>query len=139
MINFRNCAGTLAIALVLAGCQAAAPPPPPQPPPPHVATGEVGFASWYKPERGMTRTATGERYDGDGLTGASRTLPLNSAARVTNLENGRSVVIRINDRGPYVRERILDVSPRAARALGMSDHGVVRVRVEPLTAEGASR
>lgn len=138
MINLRVYAAAFGVALLLTGCQAA-PPPPPPPPPPHVSNGEVGLASWYKPERGMTRTATGEHYDGDGLTAASRTLPLNSTARVTNLENGRSIIVRINDRGPFVRTRILDVSPRAARALGMTDTGVVRVRVEPVEDASATR
>lgn len=137
MINLRNCAATIAVAFLLAACQAAPPPPPPPPPAP-VSIGTVGLASWYKPKRTMTRTATGEHFDGDGLTAASRTLPLNSTARVTNLENGRSVIVRINDRGPFAKERIIDVSQRAARELGMTDHGVTRVRVEPLTAEGAS-
>jgi rare lipoprotein A len=102
------------------------------PPPPQASAGEVGLASWYKPDHGKIRTATGEAFDGNGLTAASRTLPLNSTARVTNLANGRSVVVRINDRGPYARKRIIDVSPRAARALGMTHHGLIHVRVEPI-------
>lgn len=138
MIRLRGHAAILSIALLLAGCQAAPPPPAPPPPPPQASAGEVGLASWYEPDHGKTRTATGERYDGDGLTAASRTLPLNSSARVTNLANGRSVVVRINDRGPYERERIIDLSPRAARALGVKDHGLMHVRVEPITAQGAT-
>jgi rare lipoprotein A len=131
MIRLRGRAALLALALLAAGCQAA-PPPPALPAPPPQASGEIGLASWYSASHGKTRTATGERYDGDSLTAASRTLPLNSTARVTNLANGRSVVVRINDRGPYARARIIDVSPRAARALGMADHGLIRVRVEPI-------
>lgn len=138
MIRRRGRAALLAIALFVAGCQAAPPPPAPPPPPPQASAGAVGLASWYEPDNGKARTATGERYDGDGLTAASRTLPLNSEARVTNLANGRSVVVRINDRGPYARDRIIDLSPRAASALGVKDHGLMHVRVEPLTARAAA-
>src|ERR1700742_2121661 len=114
-MNRRN-AGTTALmlALFLAGCQASAPPAPPPAPPQAATPGEVGLASWYKPDNGKYRTASGEAFDGNALTAARRTLPLNSKVRFTNLSNGRSVVVRINDRGPYAKERIIDVSEHAA-------------------------
>ncbi len=90
------------------------------------------MASWYGPGFMRKRTADGERFDANALTAAHRLLPLNSFARVTNLENGKSVIVRINDRGPYVPGRILDLSPRAARVLGMKKDGVARVQIEEL-------
>ena len=87
---------------------------------------ETGRASWYD---FTTATASGEVMDGDGLTAAHPTLPLGSHVLVENLENGRSVVVRINDRGPVVKGRIIDVSRGAAEKLGMVDSGVAKVRV----------
>jgi peptidoglycan lytic transglycosylase len=78
------------------------------------------------------RTASGEILDTVSPTAAHRSLPLASHAKVTNLDNGRSVVVKINDRGPYARGRILDLSPRAADALNMKRAGVAAVAVEPL-------
>jgi rare lipoprotein A len=78
------------------------------------------------------RTASGERLDTVTPTAAHRSLPLNSHAKVTNLENGRSVIVKINDRGPYARGRILDLSPRAADALDMKHARLVAVAVDPL-------
>jgi len=80
-------------------------------------------------------TASGEILDTVTATAAHRTLPLASFAKVTNLENGRSIVVKINDRGPYTRGRILDLSPRAADLLDMKGAGVVAVVVEPLVSE----
>jgi len=96
---------------------------------------EEGVASWYGPDFHGKRTANGERYDMHALTAAHRTLPMPSLVRVTNLENGRSAILRINDRGPFARSRILDVSKRAADALGFIGQGTARVRVEILAEE----
>jgi rare lipoprotein A len=90
----------------------------------------TGHASWYGEEFAQRPTASGERYDPGKLTGAHRTLPLGSRVRVTNLQNGRSVLVTINDRGPYAGRRAIDLSYGAARALGMIERGVTRVRIE---------
>ena len=94
--------------------------------------GEIGLASWYGPGFHGRRSANGERFDANGLSAAHRTLGLGTRVRVTNLANGRSVVLRITDRGPYVRGRIIDLSYGAARRLGIVRRGLARVRVEPL-------
>ncbi|MGQ9630665.1 MAG: septal ring lytic transglycosylase RlpA family protein [bacterium] len=91
-----------------------------------------GIASWYGPGFHGRRTANGEIYDMWSMTAAHKTLPLGSEVRVTNLENGRSVVVRINDRGPYAAGRIIDLSRAAAQALGFVDEGTARVRIEVL-------
>ena len=78
-------------------------------------------------------TANGEHYDERALTAAHRTLDLGTRVRVTNLENRKSVVVTVNDRGPYAKGRIIDLSRRAARVLGFVHDGVTRVKVEPLT------
>jgi rare lipoprotein A len=93
---------------------------------------QIGNASWYGRRHQGLRTASGERYDEYAMTAASPVLPLGTRARVKNLENGRSVVVRVNDRGPFVDGRIIDVSYAAARALGMVGDGVARVKVIPL-------
>lgn len=98
---------------------------------------ETGIASWYGSKFDGQRTANGEVFDSSKLTAAHRTLPLPSLVRVTNLENGRVAKLRVNDRGPFARDRILDVSRRAARLLGFKKAGTTRVRVEVL--EDASR
>lgn len=87
-------------------------------------------ASWYGEEFARRPTASGERFDPSKLTGAHRTLPLGTKVRVTNLHNGRSVLIVINDRGPYVDQRGIDLSYRAARELGMIRRGIARVRID---------
>ncbi|MDR3375192.1 MAG: septal ring lytic transglycosylase RlpA family protein [Ancalomicrobiaceae bacterium] len=89
-----------------------------------------GLASFYGAEHHGGPTASGERFDMHGMTGAHRTLPLGAQVKVTNLLNGRSVVVRINDRGPFVRGRILDVSRSAAAELDFIARGVTRVRIE---------
>jgi rare lipoprotein A len=89
-----------------------------------------GVASYYGRELAGNRTATGERFDPAGLTAAHRTLPLGTKLRVTNLGNGRSVIVRVNDRGPFTRGRILDVSLAAAREIGMVAAGHAQVRLE---------
>lgn len=96
---------------------------------------EEGMASWYGPDFHGKRTANGELYDMHALTAAHRTLPMPCLVRVTNLENHRSAILRVNDRGPFARERILDVSKRAADALGFIGQGTARVRVEILAEE----
>jgi rare lipoprotein A len=92
----------------------------------------AGLASYYGPGFHGRPTASGEIFNMDALVAAHRTLPLGTVARVTNLANGRSVVLRITDRGPYVRGRILDVSKGAARVLGFIRKGKTRVRIDIL-------
>lgn len=96
---------------------------------------EEGMASWYGPDFHGKRTANGELYDMHALTAAHRTLPMPCLVRVTNLDNRRSAILRVNDRGPFARSRILDVSKRAADALGFIGQGTARVRVEILAEE----
>ncbi|HYL48996.1 MAG TPA: septal ring lytic transglycosylase RlpA family protein [Stellaceae bacterium] len=93
---------------------------------------ETGIASWYGPDFDGKYTANGERYDMNALTAAHRTLPMPSIVEVTNLDTGRSIQLRVNDRGPYARDRILDVSRRAAQLLGFENAGTARVRVQLL-------
>lgn len=93
---------------------------------------ETGMASWYGPGFHNKRTANGEIFDENELTAAHRTLQLPSIIRVINLANGRSVILRVNDRGPFARDRILDVSKRAASLLGFKDKGTTKIRLEVL-------
>ena len=95
-------------------------------------------ASWYGPGFAGHPTSTGEIYNPEGLTAASRTLPLGSHVRVVNPDTGRSVVVRINDRGPYVHGRSLDLSHGAAEQIGLTGKGVGRVRVTPTAASTPS-
>lgn len=130
----RGVIAGLMLAAFLAGCQSPPPPPPPPPPPAPAANplpfSQVGVASWYGPNFNRKLTAAGERYDMNALTAAHRTLPLNTLVRVTDLANGRAVIVRINDRGPYAHGRIIDLSAKAAREIGMTDGGLARVRIE---------
>lgn len=106
---------------------------PPAPPPveaPRVVFNEIGTASWYGRSHHGRKTASGERYDMNAMTAAHRTLPFNTRARITNLDTGKSVDVMITDRGPYKRGRIIDLSSRAAKELGMHADGVAPVRVE---------
>src|SRR5690348_3655478 len=96
---------------------------------------ETGVASWYGPGFHGKYTANGEVYDQSDHTAAHRTLQMPSVLRVTNLENGQSTVVRVNDRGPFARSRVLDVSRAAAEDLGMVGNGTARVRIEQLEAE----
>jgi rare lipoprotein A len=96
---------------------------------------ETGIASWYGPGFHGKRTANGEIYDQMELTAAHRTLPMPSMVRVTNLQNGRSLVVRVNDRGPFKNGRIIDLSYRAAQLLDTVATGTAKVRVEILDAE----
>src|SRR5271169_1670350 len=90
---------------------------------------ETGIASWYGPAFYGRRTANGELYTANDLTAAHRTLPMPVNVRVTNLENGRSLILRVNDRGPFAKGRIIDVSQRAAKLLGFYQTGTAKVRV----------
>ncbi|MDZ7704841.1 MAG: septal ring lytic transglycosylase RlpA family protein [Trueperaceae bacterium] len=92
-----------------------------------------GAASWYGPGFAGRLTANGETFNPAELTAAHRTLPFGTRLRVVDLATGRSVVVRINDRGPYAGNRIIDLSRAAAQQIGMIDRGVARVRLEPLT------
>ena len=96
---------------------------------------EIGTASWYGSDFHNGMTANGETYDMHSLTAAHRTLPLPSIVRVTNLQNGRSLVLRVNDRGPFVNDRIIDVSMAAAQLLDFKDKGTTQVQVEILPEE----
>lgn len=96
---------------------------------------ETGIASWYGPNFDGKPTANGETYDQYALTAAHRTLQMPSVVRVTNLENGRSLILRVNDRGPFARGRILDVSKRGAELLGFKKQGVAKIRLEVLEKE----
>ncbi len=100
---------------------------------------EVGIASWYGRDFHGRRTANGERYDMHALSAAHKTLPMPTLVRVTNLENGRSVIVRVNDRGPFARGRLIDLSYAAARQLGFVEKGTARVRVQTLDREPPSR
>jgi rare lipoprotein A len=91
-----------------------------------------GTASYYGAELAGRPTASGEPFDPSELTAAHRTLPFGSKLRVTNLRNGRTVVVRVNDRGPFARRRIIDLSYAAAQRLGMVQTGTVRVRLDLL-------
>jgi rare lipoprotein A len=91
---------------------------------------EVGLASWYGPPYANRKGADGTVYDQNAMTAAHRTLPMGSIVRVTNLANDQSVVVRITDRGPFVGDRIIDLSLAAAKATGVYRAGVARVRIE---------
>ena len=91
---------------------------------------ETGLASFYAHQYHGRKTASGERYNMNKLTAAHRTLPFGAKVRVTNLENNRAVMVRINDRGPFVRGRIIDVSLAAAKRLDLTKKGTARVRIE---------
>jgi rare lipoprotein A len=95
-----------------------------------------GTASWYGEEFQGRRTSSGEPYDMYAMTAAHRTLPLPTYVEVTNLENGRTVVVRVNDRGPFHADRIIDLSYAAARKLGIVGAGTARVRVRALEPAG---
>lgn len=90
---------------------------------------EEGIASWYGPNFHGKLTANGEKYDMHGLTAAHRTLPFNTIVKVKNLDNGQSVKVRINDRGPFAKNRIIDLSRKAARKIGMLGPGTAHVEL----------
>lgn len=99
---------------------------------------ERGIASWYGEDFHGWVTASGEIYDMESLSGAHRTLPLGTVVRVTNVENGKQIRVRINDRGPYVNGRILDLSYAAARKIGMAEGGLSAVSLEVIGDHGFS-
>lgn len=113
-------------------------------PKPHHAWFAEGLASFYGPGLWGHKTANGERLDRTDVTAASRTLEFGTCLRVLNLDNGRSVRVRVNDRGPYVGNRLIDVSYAAGRALGMLEKGLAHVRLffchkEPVDLRAAQR
>jgi rare lipoprotein A len=91
---------------------------------------ELGIASYYAHEFQGRRTASGARYDGNALTCAHPSAPFGARLRVTDVETGRSVVVTVNDRGPFTKGRVVDLSLAAARRLGMVERGLAKVRVE---------
>jgi rare lipoprotein A len=94
---------------------------------------EIGVASWYGQEFQGDTTANGEVFDLNGLTAAHPTLPFGTTVRVTNLMNSKNILLRINDRGPHIARRMIDVSWAAAKRLGFVNVGTTRVRVEVVT------
>src|SRR6185369_6978060 len=124
-------AAWLAAVLGVAGCSVFHHEPAP---PPVVGGVQLGVASWYGPGFHGNRTANGEIYDQYELTAAHPSLPLGTRAMVTNLSNGRAVEVRINDRGPFVGGRAIDLSYAAARTIGMIGPGTATVRIEILAA-----
>lgn len=114
----------IVILSVLAAC-ATAPPPAAIVPSACIQTGQ---ASWYRPE--LHRTADGHHDGPEALVAAHRSLPFGTQVRVTDLQSGRSVVVRIDDRGPFIRGRIIDLSPEAARLIGLRREGTASVRLE---------
>ena len=136
MSNRRSVAISAAVlaAVALAGCakkqHTAAAPALPRALPNAIQNGETGLASWYGYPYHGRAAADGEVYDMESLTAAHRTLPFGTWVRVVNLANGKTVDVRINDRGPFVRGRIIDLTPAGARAIGMD--GVASVEVTPL-------
>ena len=104
--------------------------------PPAQTDGEEGEASFYGAELQGHKTASGEPFDPQLLTAAHRTLPLGALVRVTNLENGKSIVVRVNDRGPYAKHRLIDLSLAAASALGFVQQGHARVAIAVLELPG---
>jgi rare lipoprotein A (peptidoglycan hydrolase) len=104
----------------------------------HATFVQEGMASWYGKGFVGHKTASGERFDARAMSAAHRTLPLGTIVRVTNLRNGRTVEVRINDRGPVNRaktRRILDLSKSAATALGMADAGIAKIRIVALASD----
>lgn len=121
--------------LLLAGCAVPRTGPPPAPGQPSFT--EEGIASWYGKRHSGHRTANGERFNARALTAAHRSLPFGTIVRVTSLDSGRTVKVRINDRGPYVHGRIIDLSARAAKLLGIVEDGVAHVRLTVFAADQA--
>jgi rare lipoprotein A len=98
--------------------------------PKHAHGAITGIASWYGPGFNGRATANGERYDMLGLTAAHKTLPFGTKVRVTNLKNGNSVIVRINDRGPYIGQRLIDLSKTAANNIGLLATGTAMVTLD---------
>ncbi|MBI1251050.1 MAG: septal ring lytic transglycosylase RlpA family protein [Alphaproteobacteria bacterium] len=119
--------GVVALFAGLSACASLPSAPEPQVATPACAERAAGMASWYGPNLQGNPTANGERFDQNALTAAHRTLPLPSLVRVTNLANGRDVVVRVNDRGPYAEGRLIDVSRAAAQKLDFVSDGETEV------------
>ncbi|MFC3123881.1 septal ring lytic transglycosylase RlpA family protein [Pseudoroseomonas globiformis] len=141
MLHYRSMLSTGCVLALLAGC-AETPPPPPaapvaaKPAPRPVSAGgpaQRGEASFYHDKFDGRTMANGETFDQDSDSAASKTLPLGTKARVTNLENGKSAVVTIEDRGPFVDGRVVDVSKSTAHKLDMVNDGTAPVEVRPLT------
>ena len=126
----RAAAITLAAALATTGCSLVRPLLPEPTPPPVEGGVQTGEASWYGPGFHGRRTASGERYDQDALTAAHRTLPFGTRVRVTRVATGQHVIVRINDRGPWFDDRVIDLSRAAGTALGLMRPGIAPVRLE---------
>lgn len=124
----------LAAVLVLTNCAT----PLPKPIDPKIGYTEEGIASWYGPGFHGKLTASGERYDMYQMTAAHKRLPLGTTVRVRSLATGRSVTVKINDRGPFIRGRIIDLSYAAARSLRMIGKGIERIRLKVLRKPGSS-
>jgi rare lipoprotein A len=101
--------------------------------PDHSGQKRVGKASYYHSMFNGRKMAGGKRFDPNGANAASKTLPLGTVARVTNLANGKSAIVAIEDRGPYVEDRIVDLSPKTAAQIGIAQQGVGRVEVAPIS------
>jgi len=130
----RRYAALLAFVVLVASCSRARSPGPESLSrgPRKAGREEIGYASFYAGRHHGKPTASGEAFDKNALTAAHRSLPFGTRLEVTNLENDRSVVVRVNDRGPFVRGRIVDLSLAAAKAVGMTKDGVTRVRLRSL-------
>jgi rare lipoprotein A len=130
----RRYAALLVFVVLVAGCSRARSPGPESLSrgPRKAGREEIGYASFYAGRHHGKSTASGEAFDKNALTAAHRSLPFGTRLEVTNLENDRSVVVRVNDRGPYVPGRIVDLSLAAAKAIGMANDGVTRVRLRSL-------
>jgi rare lipoprotein A len=103
-----------------------------------IQTVQEGVVSWYGAQFHDRKTASGERFDSAAMTMAHPSLPFGTMVRVTNLRNGRSVVVRVNDRGPFVGKRIADLSQAAASEIGMMRKGVARARIEVLDGDASN-
>lgn len=97
---------------------------------------EIGFASWYGKDFHGKKTANGEYFNMNALTAAHKTLPLPTFVKVTNLENGRTLILRVNDRGPFVGDRVIDISRRGAQLLGFHKQGLTKVRIQATDENG---
>ncbi len=136
-------AGAALLSVALVACSTARPVSPVSPAPPAVLrrtrSSIVGVASWYGPGFDGRRTATGEVYSQEELTAASTVISLGSLVMVTNLQNGRAVEVRINDHGPYVKDRTIDLSHGAAAMLGIVEPGTAPVRIDMLSQPAGTR
>src|SRR5208282_4000597 len=140
----RRIALTVAMSVLFAACStyrpAQLPPPPPAPAPQPTPTPQVvGMASWYGPGFQGHKDAAGGVYDQEDLTAASIAFPLGSRVMVTNLDNDRSVEVKITDRGPFKKGRKIDLSHKAARMIGMLDQGTARVRIALISKPAGTR